>query len=291
MDTKHIHCMLEDVAKYGKEMVSCMVGDGNVNLQDLGEIIDIVKDLACAEKDALIAKEMRKANEEDEAEEKYIRKMLKDEYKDEFKKMKEEYGEDEGERRFYDNYRYKSSGRFAPKGKGSYMPRGGRRGYEEPPYYHMNPEMYKDHDPEYWRDMDRNMGKMYYTDGGNSGGQSGNSMSGGNMGGNAGGSTRGYSDGFDDGQRRGYSEGYERGSRDGRSQGGNSRYDRAKRGYEETKEKHKGNTPEDKKLNMQEMEKVLNVFFDEVDEMLEDAAPEVKNMVKTKTMSRMQKIS
>lgn len=291
MDTKHIHCMLEDVAKYGKEMVSCMVGDGNVNLQDLGEIIDIVKDLACAEKDALIAKEMRKANEEDEAEEKHFLKMLKDEYKDEFKKMKEEYGEDEGERRFYDNYRYKSSGRFAPKGKGSYMPRGGRRGYEEPPYYHMNPEMYKEHDPEWYRDMDRASGKMYYTDGGNIGGQSGNSTSGGNMVGNAGGSTRGYEDGFGDGQRRGYEDGYRDGESRGRSQGGNSRYDRAKRGYEEAKEKHKGNSPEDKKLNMQEIEKFLNVFFDDVDEMLEDAAPEVKNMVKTKTMSRMQKIS
>lgn len=290
MDTKHIHCMLEDVAKYGKEMVSCMVGDGNVNLQDLGEIIDIVKDLACAEKDALIAKEMRKANEEDEAEEKHFLKILKDEYKDEFKKMKEEYGEDEGEKRFYDNYRYKSSGRFAPKGKGSYMPRGGRRGYEEPPYYHMNPEMYKEHDPEWYRDMDRNMGKMYYTDGGNSGGQSGSSMSDGNMGGNSGGSTRGYSDGFDEGQRRGYEDGYRDGESRGRIQGGNSRYERAKRGYEETKEKHKGNTPEDKQLTMREAEKMLNVVFDEIDEMLEDAPPEMKNMVKTKGMTRFQKI-
>lgn len=291
MDTKHIHCMLEDMSKYGKEMVSCMVGDGNVNLQDLGEIIDIVKDLACAEKDALIAKEMRKANEEDEAEEKHFLKMLKDEYKDEFKKMKEEYGEDEGERRFYDNYRYKSSGRFAPKGKGSYMPRGGRRGYEEPPYYHMTPEDYKEHSPEWYRDMDRASGKMYYTDGGNSGSQSGSSVSGGNMGGNSGGSTRGYSDGFDDGQRRGYSEGYEQGNRDGRSQGGNSRYERAKRGYEETKEKHKGNTPEDKRMNMAEFEKVLNIVLDEIDDMLQDAPPEMKNMAKTKGMARLQKIS
>lgn len=290
MDTKHIHCMLEDVAKYGKEIVSCMVGDGNVNLQDLGEIIDIVKDLACAEKDALIAKEMRKANEEDEAEEKYIRKMLKEENKEEYKRMREEYGEDEGERRFYDNYRYKSSGRFAPKGKGSYMP---RRGYEEPPYYHMNPEMYKEHDPEYWRDMDRNMGKMYYTpmSGGNSSVQSGNSMSGGNMGGNTGGSTRGYEDGFDDGQRRGYEDGYRDGESRGRSQGGNSRYERAKRGYEETKEKHKGNTPEDKRMNMAEFEKVLNIVLDEIDDMLEDAPPEMKNMAKTKGMARLQKIS
>lgn len=301
MDTKHIHCMLEDMSAYGKEMISCMVGDGNVNLQDLGEIIDIVKDLACAEKDALIAKEMRKAHEDEEAEEKHMMKMLKEENKDEYKRMREEYGEDEGERRFYDNYRYKRSGRFAPKGRGSYMPRGGRRGYEEPMYF-LPPEVYMNYSPEELRDMDRDMGRMYYGGGsggsasGGSGGQSGSSgMSDGNMGGNAGGSTRGYEDGFDEGQRRGYSEGYEQGSRDGesrgRSQGGNSRYERAKRGYEETKEKHKGNSPEDKQLTMREAEKVLNVVFDELDEMLEDAPPEMKNMVKTKGMTRFQKIS
>lgn len=291
MDTKHIHCMLEDVTKYGKEMVSCMVGDGNVNLQDLGEIIDIVKDLACAEKDALIAKEMRKSNEEDEAEEKHFLKMLKDEYKDEFKKMKEEYGEDEGERRFYDNYRYKSSGRFAPKGRGSYMPRGGRRGYEEPPYYHMTPEMMREHDPEYWRDMDRNMGKMYYTDGGNSGGQSGNSMSGGNMGGNAGGSTRGYEDGYNDGNRRGYSEGYEQGNRDGRSQGGNSRYDRARRGYEEKKEMNKGNSPQENSENMKGLEELLNVVGGDVKELSPKMSPSEKAMTAQKfdTWSKMLK--
>ncbi len=38
------------------------------------------------------------------------------------------------DRRFYDDYRYKTTGRYAPKGKGSYV---GRRGYEEPPYMHM----------------------------------------------------------------------------------------------------------------------------------------------------------
>lgn len=292
MDTKHIHCMLEKMAEYGKCMIEEGAGSGNVNLEDAKKIVEMVGELAEAEYHALIAKEMRKSNEEDEAEEKYIRKMLKDEYKDELKKMKEEYGEDEGERRFYDNYRYKSSGRFAPKGKGSYMPMG-RRGYEEPPYYRMSPEMYKEHDPEWYRDMDRSSGKMYYTptSGGNSGGQSGSSMSGGNMGGNAGGSSRGYEDGFDDGQRRGYSEGYEQGNRDGRSQGGNSRYERAKRGYEETKEKHKGNTPEDKRMNMAEFEKVLNIVLDEIDDMLQDAPQEMKNMAKTKGMARLQKIS
>lgn len=280
MDTKHIHCMLEKISEYGKCMIEAGVGSGNVNLCDAGQIVDMVKDLACAEKDALIAKEMRKVHEEDEAEEKYIRKMLKEENKDEFKRYMEEYG-DEGERRFYDDWRYKSSGRFAPKGRGT---RVGRRGYVEPPYYHMMPE-----DAEWYRDMDRMDGKMYYTpmsgNSGNMGGSSTNS-SGGNMGGNS----RGYSDGYDEGQRRGYTEGYEQGNRDGRRNGGNSRYDNAKRGYEETKEMHKGNTPEDKQITMREAEKFVNVILDELEDALEDASPEVKNMVKSKTVSKMQKM-
>lgn len=120
--------MLEDMAEYGKEMISCAVGSGNVNLDDAGKIIDIVKDLAEAEYYALIAREMRKAHEEEEEEEKYILRMLK-----------EEHGMSEDDsRRFYDAWRYKN-GRFAPKGRGT------RRGYEEPPYYHMNPDDYKAH--------------------------------------------------------------------------------------------------------------------------------------------------
>lgn len=282
MDTKHIHCMLEKISEYGKCMMEEATGSGNVNLDDAGKIVDMVKDLACAEKDALIAKEMRKAHEDDEAEEKYIRKMLKEENKDEFKRYMEEYG-DEGERRFYDDWRY-ASGRFAPKGRGSYEPRrsGRRRGYVEP-MYHMPIDMYRDYTAEELRDMDRMDGKMYYTP--MSGGNSGNMSMG-----NSGNSSRGYSDGYNEGNRRGYEDGYERGNRDGRNQGSNSRYDRAKRGYEETKEKHKGNDPESKRLNMQEMEKVLNVVFDEIDEMLEDAPAEMKNMVKTKGMTRFQKI-
>lgn len=296
MDTKHIHCMLEDVAKYGKEMVSCMVGDGNVNLQDLGEIIDIVKDLACAEKDALIAKEMRKANEEDEAEEKHFLKMLKDEYKDEFEKMKEEYGEDEGERRFYNNYRYKSSGRFAPKGKGSYMP-GGRRGYEEP-MYHMPLEMYHDYSPEELRDIDREKyGRLYYTPSntGNSGGQSSSSMSGGNMGGNAGGSTRGYEDGFNDGNRRGYEDGYRDGESKGRSQGGRrdgreGRSGQSRRSYMETKEMNKENTPESKQAKMRSLEAYMKELSEDITEMIEGASNEEKTMLRSKVQTLAQKI-
>lgn len=272
MHIKRIHEMEEKLT----EIALCEINKGIecVNTAEMGAVIDMIKDLACAEKEAREAKEMEREEEDEKKENEYFLKMLK-----------EEYGEEEGEKRFYDNYRYKTSGRFAPKGRGSYMP---RRGYEEPPYYHMNPEMYKEHDPEWYRDMDRAAGKMYYTDGGQS---ASSGMSGGNMGGNAGGSTRGYSDGYDDGQRRGYSEGYEQGSREGRSQGGNSRYEMAKRGYEEVKEKHKGNTPEDKRMNMAEFEKVLNIVLDEIDDMLTDAPPEMKNMAKTKGMARLQKIS
>ena len=292
MDTKHIHCMLEKIAEYSKCMIEEAVGAGNVNLEDASKIVDMVSDLAEAEYHALIAKERRKSAEEDEAEEKYIRKMLKEENKDEYKRMREEYGEDEGERRFYDNYRYKSSGRFAPKGRGSYMPRGGRRGYEEPPYYHMNPEMYKEHDPEWYRDMDRASGKMYYTDGG----QSGNSgMSSGNMGGNAGGSTRGYSDGFDDGQRRGYEDGYRDGESRGRSQGGRrdgreGRSGQSRRSYMETKEMNKGNSPHEKQEKMKELEKYMGELGSDITEMISDASNEEKTMLKSKLQTLVQKI-
>lgn len=316
MDTKHIHCMLEDISAYGKEMVSSMVGDGNVNLQDLGEIIDIVKDLACAEKDALIAKEMRKASEEDEAEEKYMMKMLKEENKDEYKRMREEYGEEEGERRFYDNYRH-ANGRFARKGTGSYRPRssGRRRGYEEPPYLHMpldyrmDMKDYTAYPPEYWRDMDRGMGKMYYTDGGsggsyggNSGGNSGQSgnmggsgMSGAQSGSGNSGDSRGYSDGYDEGSRRGYEDGYRDGERSGRSSGGRrdgreGRSGQSRRSYMETKEANKGNSPQEKQEKMKELEKYMGELGGDITEMISDASPEERALLKQKMQVLVQKL-
>lgn len=302
MDTKHIHCMLEKISEYGKQMMEEAVGAGNVNLDDAGKIVDMVKDLACAEKDALIAKEMRKAHEDEEAEEKYIRKMLKEENKDEYKRMREEYGEDEGEKRFYDNYRYMRSGRFAPKGRGTYSPRGGRRGYEEPMYF-LPPEVYMNYSPEKLRDLDRHAGRMYYPNGsstsgnsGNTSGQSGSSgMSGGNTG-NSGGSTRGYSDGYDDGQRRGYEDGYRDGESRGRSQGGRrdgreGRSGQSRRSYMETKEMNKGNTPEEKQHKMKELEKYMKELAEDVTEMIEDATPEEKSLLKQKLQVLTQKVS
>ena len=114
-------------------------GVENVNTEEMGEAVDMIKDLCEAEYKAVIVKSMKKADEE---EEEYNKELLR--------ALKDEYGEESG-RRYYDEYRYKTTGRYAPKGKGTYV---GRRGYEEPPYYHMYPE----------RDMDREYGRMYYTE-------------------------------------------------------------------------------------------------------------------------------
>lgn len=104
------------------------------NLDDLKDFTEIAKNIACFDKDYRIVEAMEKSEDNED-----IMHML------------EQY-EDYPDRRFYDHYRY-ANGRFAPKGKGTY-----RRGYEEPPYMHMYPEA------EHMRDMDRDYGKMYYTE-------------------------------------------------------------------------------------------------------------------------------
>lgn len=238
MDTKRIHCMLEDMAEYGKEMISCATGSGNVNLHDAMQIVDMVKDLADAEYHALIAREMRKEHEEEEEEEKYILRMLK-----------EEHGmSEEDSRRFYDAWRYKS-GRFAPKGRGT------RRGYEEPPYYHMTPEMYRENDPEYWRDLDRSKGRLYFSE----------PMP--NLG------MR---------QDMGKTERM-RDSREGRA-------GEMRRGYMEAKEIHTDNTPESKQAKMRELEKYMRSLSDDLTEAIDGASNEEKSMLKTKLQTLVQKI-
>lgn len=104
------------------------------NLDDLKDFTEIAKNIACFDKDYRIVEAMEKSEDNED-----IMRML------------EQY-EDYPDRRYYDHYRY-ANGRFAPKGKGTY-----RRGYEEPPYMHMYPEA------EHMRDMDRDYGKMYYTE-------------------------------------------------------------------------------------------------------------------------------
>ena len=132
--------------KWAKQIMECVkakvdgIGIDNFegqNLDDLKDFTEIAKNIACFDKDYRIVEAMEKSEDNED-----IIRML------------EQY-EDYPDRRYYDHYRY-ANGRFAPKGKGTY-----RRGYEEPPYYHM-PINYND--PEYMRDMDKGMGRMYYTE-------------------------------------------------------------------------------------------------------------------------------
>lgn len=124
---------IERTHKMAEKLTECACaqlekGIDHVDTCEFGKVVDMIKDLADAEYHFLIAKAMK----EDEETDPY-------------------------ERRFYDHYRY-SDGRFAPKGRGTY-----RRGYEEP-YWHMTPEMYRMMDMWGERDMDRDKGRMYYTE-------------------------------------------------------------------------------------------------------------------------------
>ena len=186
------------------------------HLEELEKWTEIAKNIVCYDKDYNIVEAMKEAKNEDN-----MRAI--------------EMYEDYPERRYYDNYRYKTSGRFAPKGRGSYMP---RRGYEEPPYYHMNPDMYREHTPEYYRDMDRENGRLYFSE----------------------------------------------------PITMESRYDKAKRGYEESKMTHKENTPESKQAKMKDLEMYLKELSEDVTQLLADATPEERSMVKNKMQVLTQKI-
>ena len=138
MHIERMHKMIECLTE--KALAELDKGIENVDTKEMGEVVDMIKDLNEAEYRAVIVKSMKEVDEEQKEYDKELLRALKD-----------EYGE-EGGRRYYDHYRY-ANGRFAPKGKGTY-----RRGYEEPPYMHIYPET------EHMRDMDRDYGKMYYTE-------------------------------------------------------------------------------------------------------------------------------
>lgn len=243
MHIERIHKMIECLTE--KALCELDKGVENVNTEEMGEAVDMIKDLCEAEYKAVIVKSMKKADEE---EEEYNKELLK--------ALEDEYGE-EGGRRYYDEYRYMRTGRYAPKGKGSYV---GRRGYEEPPYWHRYPGDMTDMDydsMERMRDMDRlSRGRMYYT----------------NM-----------SDcmGMIDQPRSGSST--ERDMREGRS--GISR-----KHYMETKEQHKANTQQDKDAKMQSLDEYMRELSADMTELLTDMTPEERTMLKSKMSVLMTKI-
>lgn len=156
----------------------------------------------------------------------------------------------------YENYPERKGYRGQPRdSRGRYM----RRGYQKMM-------------PEYYRDMDMDEGRMYYTSANASqGSQGGSSM------GSSSGSSMGYSDGM-----RGYSS-QGRDSREGRS--GQSR-----RSYMETKEMHKGNTQQDKDMKLKELDKYMNELSSDISEMIQDSSNEEKTMLKQKLNGLVQKI-
>ena len=256
-----MHKLAEKIADCMRAKVEAK-GIDNIEGQDLVELgmwTDIIKDLACYDKDKKIIEAMDEAEESEEAM-KYI-------------EMYEEYPR----RGYRGQPRSKTSGRFMSR-------RDGRRNYEEPMYYSMTPEMYHMYPSEYYRDMDReDMGRMYYSGGSSSsnsssmGGQSSSGMNGASE-------NRGYTD-----SRQSDGGNYSsRMQRDGMNE---SRYERARRGYMETKEMHKGNSADDKQHKMKELENYMKELSTDVTEMIEGASSEEKNMLKNKLQVLMQKIN
>lgn len=215
MDIKRMHDMIEKLSECAKSEFE--KGIENVNTDEMGKVTDMLKDLAEAM---------------------YYRTLTN---------IMEESGVEDAlgilDRRFYDDYRYKTTGRYAPKGKGSYV---GRRGYEEPPYMHMmNREDLQDWDSmserERMRDLDRaSRGRMYYTE--------------------------------TEPMRK---DGGMRDSREGKA-------GMMRKGYMETKEMHKGTTPQDKEANMHSLEEYLKELSEDLTGLLSEMTPEERQMAKTK---------
>lgn len=128
MDVKRMHEMIEKLSECAKAQFD--KGIDKVDICEMSKAVDMMKDLS----EAMYYRELTKTMQEYDP--------------DESMEMFDRYGD--GGRRFYDHYRY-ADGKFAPKGHGTY-----HKGYEEPPHFHMTPEMY--------RDMDRDMGRMYFTE-------------------------------------------------------------------------------------------------------------------------------
>lgn len=141
-----MHKLAEKIADCMKAKVEAK-GIDNIEGQELVELgmwTDIIKDLVCYDKDKKIIEAMDEAEESEEAM-KYI-------------EMYEDYPERKG---------YRGQPRDS---KGRYMSRR-RMGYEE--HMRMMPEMNREHDAEYYRDMDRTDGRMYYSGSGSQGGSQG----------------------------------------------------------------------------------------------------------------------
>lgn len=228
-------------------------GIDNLTKTDLEEAYyysKILKNLMCLEKDGKIVEAMENAENEDNMD------------------MIEQY-EDYPEKRYY-------RGQPRSKTTGRYMSRGdGRRGYMHMPIddmdYRMDMDMYNQ-DPKKLRDMDKRMGRMYYTENGSNGSDMGNSQSGN-------GGMRSYTDGYSDGMR----DGQQRDSREGRS--GNAR-----KKFYESKEIHKSGNQEDNTQNMKMLETFMNILDEDMSELKGMMSPSEKTFAKQRIVSMANKM-
>ena len=69
-----------------------------------------------------------------------------------------------------------------------------------------------------------------------------------------------------------------------------SRYDRARRGYEESKAMHKSGSVEDKKKNMESLEHYMKELSEEMAELIESMDANEKTMVRSKLQTLAQKV-
>lgn len=127
-----ISCMKTDLIRALESEIACK-GIKGVDTREAGQVVDMIKDLAQAEKDCMEAC--------------YYKSVVgaMDDYGFENEHQIEEYG-----RMGYDTRRY-ASGRYAPKGAGHYSPVHGRSGFTMPPATHIPMHMMDNSAPHEYR--------------------------------------------------------------------------------------------------------------------------------------------
>lgn len=206
------------------------------DLEELGEWVDIIKDIACYDKDMRIIEAMDNAEDSEESM-RYI-----------------EMYEDYPDRKGYRGQRRDSRGRYMS-----------RRSYTEPMMMHDD-----------MREMDYMDGRMYY--GGSTGGNSSN----------MGGASSGMSGGSSNTGSRGYSEGGQMSSRMQRDGESESRYDRARRGYEEAKNMN-DTSADGKRKSMENLESYMKELSEDMTQFVGKMDANEKAMVKSKLQTLMTK--
>lgn len=175
-----------------------------------------------------------------------------------------EYGEDYDYMGAYDEHERKGYRGQRRDSRGRYM---SRRSYTEPMMMHDD-----------MREKDYMDGRMYY-----GGSTVGNSS-------NMGGSSSGMSSGSSNTGSRGYSEGGQMSSRMQRDGGeSESRYDRARRGYEESKNMN-DTSADGKRKSMESLESYMKELSEDMTQFVGKMDANEKAMVKSKLQNLMTKI-